>query len=68
MEDFLFCLMIQLNLVFGVAGLLWPEKVMQYHAVLLFPWRVTHRAIRIHGIVAIAGWLFMLAKLVLQYR
>lgn len=66
METFLYCLIVQLNLIFGVAGLIWPDKVMQYHAVLMFPWRATHRAIRIHGLVAIAGWVLMLAKLALQ--
>ena len=36
MEDIVFCLVVQVNMLFGVAGLLWPEKLMPYHAILLF--------------------------------
>jgi hypothetical protein len=61
--NLIFCLIVQANLIFGVAGLIWPEKFMQLYGVLMFPWPASHRAIRINGIVAILGWLLVLAKL-----
>jgi hypothetical protein len=57
------CLLVQLNLAFGVAGLLWPEKFMPLFGVLMFPWPASHRIIRANGITAIAAYLLFLAKL-----
>jgi len=64
MENLAFLLLVQLNLVFGVAGLIWPDKLMPVYGVLMFPWPASHRAIRIHGVVAIAGYLLVVAKLI----
>lgn len=61
--NLIFCLIVQANLVFGVAGLIWPEKFMSLYGVLMFPWPASRRAIRINGVVAILGWLLVLAKL-----
>lgn len=66
MENLLFLLIVQLNLVFGVAGLVWPDKFMPLYGILMFPWPATYRAIRIHGIVAIAGYLMVLATFILR--
>ena len=63
MENLVFLLIVQLNLVFGIAGLIWPDKLMPLYGVLMFPWPASHRAIRIHGVVAIAGYLLVVAKL-----
>jgi len=65
MENLLFLVIVQLNLVFGVAGLLWPEKFMSVYGILMFPWPATNRAIRTHGIVSIAGYLLVVVRLVL---
>jgi hypothetical protein len=65
MENLIFCIIVQLNLVFGIAGLVWPDKFMRLYGLLMFPWPASHRAIRTHGIVAIAGYVVVLAKLVL---
>jgi hypothetical protein len=65
--NLIFCLIVQANLVFGLAGLIWPEKLMSLYGVLMFPWPATHRAIRINGVVAILGWLLVLAKLFIQH-
>ncbi len=62
MENFVFYLIVQLNLIFGVAGLVWPDKLLPVFALLMFPWRASHRAIRVHGIVAIAGYALVLGK------
>ena len=63
MENVVFLLMVQLNLVFGVAGLIWPDKLMPFYGVLMFPWPASHRAIRLHGVISIAGYLLVVAKL-----
>ena len=39
-------LVVQLCLAFGVAGLLWPEKLVAVFDVLMFPWPATHRLVR----------------------
>jgi hypothetical protein len=63
MDNLLFCLIAQLNLVFGVAGLIWPDKLMPLFGLLMFSWPATHRAIRLNGIVAIGAYLLVLGKL-----
>ena len=63
MENLIFYCIVQLNLIFGVAGLVWPDKLMPMFGLLMFPWRASHRAIRIHGVVAVAGYVAVLAKL-----
>jgi hypothetical protein len=62
MANLVFYLIVQLNLIFGVAGLLWPDKLMPVFGLLMFPWPPSHRAIRIHGVVAVIGYLLVLAK------
>jgi hypothetical protein len=57
---------VQLNLVLGAAGLIWPDRLMPLFGVLMFPWPASHRAIRVHGIVAIAGYLLVLGKLAVK--
>ncbi|HEV2697333.1 MAG TPA: hypothetical protein VGU90_05020 [Terriglobales bacterium] len=60
-------LVVQLSLVFGVAGLLWPEKLVAVFDVLMFPWPATHKLVRANawGAVFLALLLFIavLAKL-----
>jgi len=63
MVNVVFYLIVQLNLVFGIAGLVWPDKFMPLYGMLMFPWPPSHRAIRVHGVVAIAGYLLVLARL-----
>jgi hypothetical protein len=53
------------SLIFGVAGLLWPEKFLTLFDTLMFPWPASFRTIRANSIAAIllslllAGRLFM---------
>ena len=65
--NLIFCLIVQANLVFGVAGLVWPEKFMSLYGILMFPWPASERAIRVNGMVAIVGWLLVLAKLFITH-
>jgi hypothetical protein len=68
MDNLVFCLIAQLNLVFGVAGLIWPDKLMPLFRLLMFPWPANYRAIRVNGIVAIGAYLIVLGKLVMVGR
>ena len=68
MENLIFCIIVQLNLIFGVAGLLWPDKLKPYFGILMFPWPASYRAIRTHGVVAILGYVLVLGKLLVIAR
>jgi hypothetical protein len=63
MDNLVFCILVQLNLVFGVAGLIWPDKLKPLFGVLMFPWPASYRAIRVNGIVAIGAYFLVLGKL-----
>jgi hypothetical protein len=57
------CLLVQLCLAFGVAGLFWPEKFMPVFQVLLFPWAASYRAVRANSLAAIGLSILLLARL-----
>lgn len=59
------CILTQLCLTFGVAGLLWPEKFLALFEVLMFPWVASQRAIRANCLVAIGLSILLLAKLLI---
>jgi hypothetical protein len=63
MTNFELCLLVQLCLAFGVAGLLWPEKFMPFFEVLLFPWAASYRAVRANSMAAIGLSILLLARL-----
>ena len=44
---------VQLCLIVGIAGLLWPENLKPVYEVLMFPWYPTYRTVRLHSIGAI---------------
>lgn len=66
METLGLCLLVQLFLAFGVAGLLWPEKFMPLFGVLMFPWQANDRIIRANGMLAIAVYLVIVATLFIR--
>ena len=57
------CLVVQVSLGFGVAGLLWPDRLMPVFDVLMFPWAASYRIVRANSLVAIGVSLVVLAKL-----
>lgn len=57
------CFVVQMCLIFGLAGLLWPEKLMPVFEVLMFPWVASYRSIRGHSIVAIGLSLLLFVAL-----
>jgi hypothetical protein len=62
------CLVLQLCLAFGVAGLFWPEKLLPVFDVLMFPWAASHRTIRAHSVAALGLSLFLLIRLLTEIR
>jgi hypothetical protein len=68
MNIFELCLVIQLSLAFGLAGLFWPEKFKPLFEVLLFPWTASYRAVRANSLAALGVSLLLLAKLLITVR
>jgi hypothetical protein len=62
------CLVVQLSLAFGVAGLFWPEKIMPFFDVLMFPWAASHRSVRANSIAALGLSALLLARLLAIMR
>jgi hypothetical protein len=58
------CLLVQLSLTFGVAGLLWPDKFMPLFELLMFPWAASARMIRVHGMAAVGLSVILLITLI----
>jgi hypothetical protein len=64
MNYFFACLLVQMSLALGVAGLLWPDKFMPIFDVLMFPWAASYRIVRVNSLAAIGASLVILVKLV----
>ena len=62
------CLMVQGCLALGVAGLFWPEKLMPFFEVLMFPWAASYRGIRVNSIAAIGLSVLLFARLLASVR
>ncbi len=62
------CFVVQLSLIFGLAGLLWPEELMPLFQVLMFPWAASSRSIRGNSLVAIGFSLILMTALLTGYR
>jgi hypothetical protein len=68
MNNLELCLVVQLCLAFGIAGLFWPEKFMPLFEVLLFPWAASYRAVRANSVAAIGLSLLLLTRLLISVR
>jgi hypothetical protein len=66
MNHMMLSLVVQLSLAFGVAGLLWPEKLVAVFDVLMFPWPATHRFVRSHAWGAILLSLLLFLSLIVR--
>jgi hypothetical protein len=62
------CLVAQLCLAFGVAGLFWPEKFRALFDVLLFPWAASYRSVRVNSLAAIGLSALLVARLLAVLR
>jgi hypothetical protein len=68
MNIFGLCLVVQLGVAFGVAGLFWPEKIMPLFDVLMFPWAASYRSVRANSIAALGLSALLLARLLTIMR
>jgi hypothetical protein len=62
------CVVVQLCLAFGVAGLFWPDKLKPVLEVLLFPWAASYRMVRANSLAAIGLSILLLARLIVALR
>jgi hypothetical protein len=53
MNHLLLSLVVQFSLAFGVAGLLWPERLVSVFDVLMFPWPATYKLVRANALGAL---------------
>jgi hypothetical protein len=65
MSDLELCLTVQFCLAFGVAGLFWPERLMPFFEVLMFPWAASYRGIRVNSIALIGLSALLFTRLLL---
>ena len=54
------------SLIFGVAGLLWPEKFLTLFDTLMFPWPASFRTVRANSVAAIVLSLLLTARLLMN--
>ena len=66
-ELMVFPVIVQICLGFGMAGLLWPDKV-KGCTLLWFPWIPSYRAVRYSSIGAIVFSLLVMAMFAAQFR
>ena len=59
-------LIIQLSLALGLAGILWPEKLMPFFEVLMFPFPSSFRTVRAHSIGAIVFSILLFFTLLMR--
>jgi hypothetical protein len=53
MQGLVLAIGVELCLIIGVAGLLWPQRLKPVYEVLMFPWYPTYRTVRLHSVGAI---------------
>jgi hypothetical protein len=63
MNNVVLCVLAQLSLAFGVAGLFWPDKFIVLFDVLMFPWTASYRTVRANSLAAIALSVLLVARL-----
>ena len=68
MNGFMLCVVVQVCLMFGMAGIFWPEKFMSVFDVLMYPWAATHKGVRANGVAAIALSVLLLLGMVVGAR
>jgi hypothetical protein len=54
------------SLIFGMAGLFWPEKFRPLFDVLMFPWPASYRTIRANSVAAIILSLLLAGSLLVH--
>ena len=47
------CVVAQFSMLFGLAGLFWPDKFLSLFDVLMFPFPASYRTVKAHSVGAI---------------
>jgi len=68
MNHLILSLVVQLSLAFGIAGLLWPERLVSVFDVLMFPWPATYKLVRANAWGAILLSLILFLALITGAR
>ncbi len=68
MNNLALSFVVQLGLAFGLAGLLWPDKLTPLFEILMFPWAASGRVIRVNSIAAIGLSLLLLVAILTGRR
>ncbi|HUK46819.1 MAG TPA: hypothetical protein VLW06_04470 [Terriglobales bacterium] len=68
MNHLILSLVVQLSLAFGIAGLLWPERLVSVFDVLMFPWPATYKLVRANAWGAILLSLVLFLALITRVR
>lgn len=66
MNHLVLSLVVQCSVAFGVAGLLWPEKMVAVFDVLMFPWPATYKMVRANAWGALLIALLLLVAMLLK--
>ena len=67
MNHLVLSLVVQFSLAFGVAGLLWPERLVSVFDVLMFPWPATHKMVRANAVGALLLSCLLFLSLLARY-
>jgi len=67
MNYFVLPIAVQLCLTFGVAGLLWPEKLVEVFDVLMYPLPASYKTVRINAWGAILLSFLLFLRLLLRW-
>jgi hypothetical protein len=62
----LLCVIVEVCLTFGLAGLFFPEKLMPIFEILMYPWTASNRLIRVQSLAALGVALLLLVSLRLR--
>jgi hypothetical protein len=54
------------SLIFGLAGLFWPEKFLALFDVLMFPWPAGYRTVRANSVAAVLLSLLLAGRLLMS--
>jgi hypothetical protein len=68
MNHLLLSVVVQFSFAFGVAGLLWPERLVSVFDVLMFPWPATYKLVRANAWGALLLSVILFAALLAGMR
>ena len=67
MNHLVLSLVVQVSRAFGMAGVLWPERLISVFDVLMFPWPATHKFVRANAWAALLLSILLFLGLVARH-